>query len=74
MRHGRPVVLRTRTVGSYFGTVGQVVDLTGEVVAEGDVRPYGFTSRALRDVALLADELGCAVLSDDEAVESGADV
>jgi hypothetical protein len=55
------VTLRTRTVGQCFGTVGQVVARNGRVLAEGEVRPYGFAAAALGDVERIAAERGYRV-------------
>lgn len=43
------VKIRTRTVGQYFGTVGQVVARNGRVLHETQVRPYKFTQAAQAD-------------------------
>lgn len=55
------VTLRTRTVGQCFGTVGQIVARNGRVLAEGDVRPYGFAAAALGDVERIAADRGYQV-------------
>jgi hypothetical protein len=64
---GTRVVLHTRTVGQYFGTLGQVVRVDdGEVLAEGEVRSYGHTRAAIGDAERLAEDLGCVVVDEDD--------
>jgi len=57
------VKIRTRTVGSYFATVGQIVTARGRVVAETTLVPYGFTGVATDRAAALADAFGWTVVS-----------
>ncbi len=63
------VVLRTRTVGQCFGTVGEIRARDGDLLAEGQVRPYGFESAAISDVAAIASDRGYLVLTDPEQIE-----
>lgn len=68
----RKVLLRTGTVGQHFGTCGVIHDVrTGQRLAEGMTRPYGFTAAALADVEAIADERRYVVLTDEEAIECG---
>lgn len=57
------VTIRTRTVGQCFGTVGQIVDLKGDVVAETAVCGYGFDAAALDLARSLAASRGWTVRS-----------
>lgn len=58
------VTLRTRTVGQCFGTVGQIVSMDDEVLAETGVRPYGFAGAALADAETLAIKHGYVVVEE----------
>jgi len=58
----RRVRIRTRTVGLYFGTDGQVVTLTGRLLAAGPTRPYGFAAAALGDAKAIVERNGWIVV------------
>ncbi len=63
------VILRTRTVGQAFGTMGEIRARNGDLLAQGEVRPYGFTNAAISDVAAIASDRGYLVLTDPEQIE-----
>lgn len=61
------VYIRTRTVGSCFGTIGQVVSVgrRHRVLAEGDdVVPYGFTAAAVTGARRIAAQLGHTIVEE----------
>lgn len=49
--------LRTRNVGTHFGTVGQVVARNGRVVRETEVVPYKFDQAALGRARAIVEEM-----------------
>lgn len=55
----RGLTARTRTIGQCFGTVGQLVDADGTIVAETRLYPYGFEGTAL---AAISESLNSATV------------
>jgi hypothetical protein len=58
------VTIRTATIGQSFGTIGQVISLDGEVLAETETKPYGFAGAALTAAETLAAKRGYTVVAD----------
>lgn len=65
----KPVFIRTRTVGQYFGTCGQLVTVgprsRQRVIAETRTYPYGFADAAHDGAISKAVELGLTVVDSD---------
>lgn len=68
---GLRIYITTRTVGQSFGTVGVLNRFHpgcpdhGEVLAETNLKPFGFTGAALNSAVNMATDRGWTVVDED---------